>query len=152
MYEMYYPQIMEGIVGNCVFLKKEVFKKIGILDEQIQAADWDLYLRVKKRAEEVNDLHRVMTICWAYVHHFIRTTLKSNPEPFACLHPKRNIEEKWDRRIVTRLWPFPHEVVESPFFYRAPVKYWRYKREKIKSRRIRTENENQWIQVWKELD
>jgi len=152
MHEMYYPQTMEGIVGNCVFLKKKVLEKIGFLDEQIQSADWDIYLRIKQRAEEIGDVHRVMTVCWAYVHHFIRTTLKSNPQPFACLHPQRSIEEKWDKAIVTRLWPFPNEVTERPYFYKKPVNYWRYKWGKIKSRRIRTENENQWLQFWKELD
>jgi hypothetical protein len=149
---MYYPQIMEGIAGNCVFLKKSAVEKMGFLDEQIQSADWDIYLRIKKRAEEERDLHRVMTVCWAYVHHFIRTTLKSNPEPFACTHPKRSIEEKWGKEMVQRLWPFPNEVQDKPSFYKEPGNYWGYKWGKIASRRIRTDHENQWIQLWKKLD
>jgi GT2 family glycosyltransferase len=152
IFEMYYPQIIEGIVGNCVFLRKSVLEKIGLLDERIQSSDWDLYLRIKKRAEDIGDVHRVMTVCWAYLHHFIRTTLKSNPEPFACTHPKNSIEEKWDKETVKRLWPFPNEVQERPSFYKEPINYWGYKWGKIASRRIKTDHENQWIQFWKKLD
>ena len=122
IYEMYYPQIIEGIVGNCVFLKKSVLEKIGLLDERIQSSDWDIYLRIKKRAEEIGDVHRVMTVCWAYLHHFIRTTLKSNPEPFACTHPKHTIEEKWDKETVKRLWPFPNEVQDKAIFLQGADK------------------------------
>ncbi len=152
VYEMYYPRMMEGIAGNCVFLKKSVLEKIGFLDVQIQSADWDLYLTVKKRAEEKGDVHRVMTVCWAYVHHFIRTTLKSNPQPFACTHPRSSIEKKWGQEEIKHLWAFPEEIVERPSFYKEPLNYLKYKREKIKRRMIRTENENQWIQFWQKLD
>jgi hypothetical protein len=152
IFEMYYPQIIEGIVANRVFLKKSVLEKIGLLDERMQSADWDIYLHVKKRAEEIGDLHRVMTVCWAYLHHFIRTTLKSIPEPFACTHPKHSGEEKWDKETVKTLWPFPNEVQERPSFYKEPMNYWGYHWGKIASRRIKTDHENQWIQFWKKLD
>jgi len=36
--------------------------------------NWDIYLRIKKREEEIGDVHRVMTVCWSYMHHFIRAT------------------------------------------------------------------------------
>lgn len=151
-YHFEYPKIMEGIVGNCVMIKREVLDKLGMLDERIQAADWDLYLRVRARSEEEGDVHRVMTVCWAYVHHFIRTTLKSRPAPFACTHPRLRLEEKWDRETIHRLWPFPHEVTDRPSLFRAPLRYWKHEREKIESRTMRTEHENQWLQFWKELD
>jgi len=150
IYERYYSQIIEGIVGNCVFLKRSVLEKIGLLDERIQSADWDIYLRIKKRAEEIGDVHRVMTICWSYVHHFIRTTLKSNPAPFACTHSRYDLQEKWDKETIRRLWPFSYEVNERPSFCRQPIRYWKYKWQKVESRRIRTENENQWVQFWKQ--
>ncbi len=152
VYRRYYPKIMEGIVGNCVFLKRSVLEKIGPLDETIQSADWDLYLNIRKRAEERGDVHRVMTVCCAYVHHFIRTTLKSHPQPFACAHPRRSVEEKWAREEIGRLWPFPHETQDRPVFYKEPVQYGKYKWGKIRNHRIRTEHEDQWIQFWKELD
>lgn len=152
VYETYYPRIMEGIAGNCVLMKRSALEKIGLLDEEIQSADWDLYLTVRKRAEEKGDIHRVMTACWAYVHHFIRTTLKSHPEPFACTHPRRTIEEKWGREALKRYWAFPRDVMPRPVFYKEPLKYWRYKRDKIERRRIRTGNENQWVHFWRELD
>ena len=152
IYKMYYPQIIEGIVGNCVFLKRSVLDKIGMLDETIQSADWDIYLRVKKRAEEIKDIHPVMTVCWSYVHHFIRTTLKNNPAPFSCYNSHSTIEKKWGEKEIKRLWPFPHEVTPRPSFFREPIKYIRYKWHKIKSRRIQGKDENKWIQFWQKLD
>ena len=148
----YYPQIMEGIVGNCVMLKSSALKTIGPLDQTIQAQDWDLYLSVRQKEEDGEGIHRSMTVCWSYVHHFIRTTLKSHPAPFSCEHPKRTIEEKWDRETIQRLWPFPHEIRRRPSPLREPLSYWDYKSEKMKNLMARTEDENQWIQFWKELD
>ncbi len=148
----YYPRIIEGIVGNCVFLKRSALEKIAPFDETIQAQDWDLYLTVRQKEERGEGIHRVMTVCWSYVHHFIRTTLKSHPAPFACEHPKRTIEEKWERETIQRLWPFPHEVRKRPSPLLTPIAYWHYKREKMKSLLARTEDEDQWIQLWKELD
>ncbi len=152
VYRLYYPNIIEGIVGNCVFLKRSALEKIGPLDETIQSADWDLYLNIRRRAEERGDIHRVMTVCWAYVHHFIRTTLKNHPQPFACSHPRRSVEEKWTKEEIRRLWPFPHEVQERPSFYRKPVQYAQYKWGKMRDKRRKTENEDKWVQFWKKLD
>jgi GT2 family glycosyltransferase len=152
VHKMHYPQIMEGIMGNCVFLKKSVLKIIGGLDERIQSADWDLYLRIKQRALDKGDVHRIMTVSWSYMHHFIRTTLKSNPEPFACNHSKLRLEEKWDRKTIKALWSPAYEYVERPSFYRYPVQYGKYKWGKIMSRRIQTENEKQWVRFWENLD
>lgn len=110
IYNYYYGRKIDGIVGCCVMMRKDSIDKVGIWDEQVQAGDWDLYLRVRKRELEIGDVRRVTTICWSYVHHFIRATLKNNPMPFACVHPKISIEEKWGIEEVRRLWSDSEEV------------------------------------------
>ena len=130
--EEYYPQIIEGIVGCCVMLKREVLEKLGGLDERVQAADWDLYLRIREREEEVGDVVRIKTVCWSYVHHFIRATLKSKPEPFACKHPKLTIKEKWSQEQLEKYWPFKNEIIPKPSLLKSPLAHLKNKIFKLK--------------------
>lgn len=115
IHQFFYPRVFEGILGPCVVVKRALLDKIGLLDERVQAADWDLYYRIRKREEETGDVHRVMTIGWSYVHHFIRATVKSSPEPFACKHPRLSIDEKWPRDEQAKLWYKPWDfALHSP--------------------------------------
>lgn len=120
-YNSYYGRIFDGITGCCVMVKRGLIDKVGLWDERVQAGDWDLYLRVRKRESDVGDVKRIMTICWSYVHHFIRATAKNNPIPFACIHPKVSVEEKWGIEEVRRLWSDPDEV--RPKFKERLLKY-----------------------------
>lgn len=110
IYDKYCRELFDGITGCCVMIKRDLIDKVGLWDERVQAGDWDLYLRIRKRELEVGDVKRVMTVCWSYVHHFVRATVKNNPVPFACAHPKISIEEKWGMEAVRRLWSDPEEV------------------------------------------
>lgn len=110
IHNKYYSQVFDGITGCCVMLKKDLIEKVGLWDERVQAGDWDFYLKVRRRELEYRDVKRVMTVCWSYVHHFVRATVKNNPEPFACVHPTLSIEEKWGMEAVRRLWSDPEEV------------------------------------------
>jgi GT2 family glycosyltransferase len=101
--------LFEGIVGSCVMIRRATYEKIGRLDERIQAADWDLYYTLRKREEEVGDVHRCMVVGAAFVHHFIRATVKSKREPFACTHDRWSIDQKWDQAEQARLWCKPEE-------------------------------------------
>lgn len=122
--------IMNGIVGNCVLAKKTAMEKIENWDERIQAADWDICLKVLKRAREKGDISPIRTVGGAYIHHFLQATLKNNPEPFACSHPRLNLYDKWDKEEVISLWPFPQEVLDAPSLFRNPIGYARYKYKK----------------------
>ncbi len=111
IYQSFYPRKFPGIIGPCVLVRRSLIEKIGLLDERVQAADWDLYYRIRKREEETGDVHRVMTIGWSYVHHFIRATVKARPEPFACRHARLSIDEKWSREEQARLWYKPWDFI-----------------------------------------
>jgi hypothetical protein len=90
--------------------RQSLLNKIGYLDEQIQAADWDFYLTLRKREQEIGDVHRCMVVGGAFVHHFIRATIKGKPRPFGCTHPRRMIDEKWSKAEQVRLWYKPEDI------------------------------------------
>jgi GT2 family glycosyltransferase len=101
--------LFDGIIGSCVMIRRSTFEKIGGLDERVQAADWDLYYTLRKRELETGDVRRCMVVGGPFVHHFIRATVKSKPEPFACTHERWSIDRKWDRAEQIRLWCKPEE-------------------------------------------
>ena len=123
-------RVMEGIVGNCVFAKRSAMEKIGNWDQRLQAADWDICLKALKRAKDFKDITPIKTGGGAYVHHFLQATLKNNPEPFACGHPRLSLYDKWTKEEVISLWPFPQEVLDAPSWFKTPLKYLRYKYKK----------------------
>jgi hypothetical protein len=43
------------------------------------------------------------------VHHFIRATIKSKREPFACTHERWTIDRKWSQAEQAELWCKPAE-------------------------------------------
>jgi GT2 family glycosyltransferase len=96
--------IFDGLNGSCVMIRRSTLEKIGFLDERVQAADWDLYYRLRKREDEVGDVRRCKIFGGCYVHHFIRATVKGKREPFACTHPRVSIHEKWSSREQEQLW------------------------------------------------
>jgi GT2 family glycosyltransferase len=95
--------LFDGLHGACVMMRRSVIDRIGYLDERLQAADWDLYFTLRKREEEKRDVRRYMMVGGAYVHHFVRATMKGRREPFACTHPRLSIDEKWTSEERTRL-------------------------------------------------
>ena len=88
-------EIIEGFVGNSVIMKRSAIKKIGLWDERLQAADFDLYLRTKKRNLEYGDILPVHTVLGVFHHHFIRITAKSKPVKFADAENIISLDQKW---------------------------------------------------------
>ena len=86
---------------------------LGGLDERIQSADWDLYYTLRKREQVVGDMKRCMVVGASFVHHFIRATMKSKREPFACTHERWTIDRKWSQAEQTELWCKPAEFASS---------------------------------------
>lgn len=87
--------VVEGFVGNCVVMNKRALSLLGEWDERIQAADYDLYFRSKKRSLEIGDIKPVHCALGVWVHHYIRLTVKGGYPPFV---DRANIitpEEKW---------------------------------------------------------
>jgi hypothetical protein len=84
-------------------LHRKALDKIGLWDERIQAADFDLYLRTCKRADEVGDI-RPLSICLdTFVHHYIRLTFKAGYPPFADAANLVPLEQKWPAADLARL-------------------------------------------------
>lgn len=88
-------QVVEGFVGNTVFIKRSALAKIGLWDEQIQAADFDLYVRTKKRSLEVGDIKPCHIALGTFIHHFIRITVHNKPMPFVDAKNLISLEQKW---------------------------------------------------------
>ncbi len=105
--------VFEGIVGSCVVIRRSAYEKIGGLDERVQAADWDLYYTLRKRELTIGDVRRCMVLGATFVHHFIRATVKSKREPFACTHERWSIDRKWDQREQADLWCKPEDFARS---------------------------------------
>lgn len=92
--------IKEGFIGNTVMMKKQAIEKIGLWDERIQGADFDLYIRSKKRNTEVGDIKPVHMALGVFIHHYIRLTVKSTRSDFADKDNLISNEEKWGREAM----------------------------------------------------
>ena len=88
-------QIKEGFVGNTVMLRRSALDKIGLWDERIQAADFDLYLRCKARSLSQGDIRPVHIALDCFIHHYIRLTLSAGYPPFADRANLIRLEDKW---------------------------------------------------------
>ena len=105
--------MFEGIVGSCVMIRRSAYDALGGLDERIQSADWDLYYTLRKREQLIGDMKRCMVVGASFVHHFIRATMKSKREPFACNHERWTIDRKWSQAEQAELWCKPDEFSTS---------------------------------------
>ena len=102
-WEKYNTQIVEGFVGNSIFMKKSAIEKIGPWDERLQAADRDLFLRVKKRSIEVGDIRAMGVALGLYHHHYIRLTAYQTYPPFIDKENLIGIDQKWSKEEQTYL-------------------------------------------------
>lgn len=109
VYRRFSEVMFDGLNGSCVMIRRSTLEKIGLLDERIQAADWDLYYTLRKREDELGDVRRCKIFGGCYVHHFIRATIKGKREPFACTHPRLSIHDKWSRAEQEKLWYKPED-------------------------------------------
>jgi len=88
-------RIKEGFVGNTVVMTRSALSKIGLWDERLQGADFDLYLRSKKRAEQFGDIKPVHICLDVFNHHYIRLTAKEKYPKFADFSNLIALEDKW---------------------------------------------------------
>lgn len=97
-YSKFGNKIKEGFVGNSVIARKSAIEKAGMWDERIQAADFDIYMRSKKRSMEQGDIKPVHIALGVFVHHFIKVTAKSGPPKFSDQQKLIPLEEKWSEK------------------------------------------------------
>lgn len=94
-YQEFGNKCIEGFVGNSVLLTRRALDLLGNFDERIQAADFDLYVRTKKRFLEVGDIKPCHIVLGVFNHHYIRITLRSKPPVFADANKMIKLEDKW---------------------------------------------------------
>jgi len=119
--------LVAGIGGNCVVGRRETFERLGGWDPRVQSGDWDLYLRLRQRAEARGDVRPAMVVGSAYVHHFVRATVREERAAFTCTHPRLSLEEKWGRTAIQRWWSDPEQVADRPRLGRTPAAYLRFR-------------------------
>lgn len=90
--------VVEGFVGNSVMFTKKALDLIGYWDERIQGADFDLYIRSKKRNIEFGDIKPCHIALGVFNHHYIRITVKSKPPVFTDAGNMIRLEDKWTEK------------------------------------------------------
>lgn len=97
-------EMREGFSGSVIAMTRRGLDKVGLWDESMQGADFDLYARCKKRNLEHGDLQPLSIISGVYLHHFGRLTVKSKKKPvqFADVHNLRSFESKWGKEWCAR--------------------------------------------------
>lgn len=88
-------QVAEGFVGACVVQTRRAIDLLGPWDERVQAGDYDLYVRARKRHMEKGDIRPCHVALDVYIHHYMRLTLKATRVPFVDGANLVSIEEKW---------------------------------------------------------
>jgi GT2 family glycosyltransferase len=88
-------QVRPGIVGNTVLMTRRAIDLVGAWDERIQAADFDLYLRVAQLHAEHGDIQPVHIALDVFVHHYIRLTEGVAYPPFVDRDRLIRLEDKW---------------------------------------------------------
>jgi hypothetical protein len=96
-YKQFKNKVVEGFVGNSVIFNRKALDLLGLWDERIQGADWDLYIRSKKRALEFADIKPCHIALDVFNHHYIRLTQKAKPPVFADAASIIKLEEKWTK-------------------------------------------------------
>lgn len=93
----YGVQMSEGFSGSAIAMTRKGIEKVGMWDERLQCADFDLYARTKQRHEQVGDVQPLSIISGLYVHHYNRMTSKSKRRPPQFADAKNLIswEDKW---------------------------------------------------------
>lgn len=99
--------IVEGIVGNNVMITRNGLNIVGLWDERIQEADFDLFMRTKKRSIEVGDIKPCQIALGSFIHHFGKMTVKYavKRKPFADQDRQLRLVEKWKEEEVDELHP-----------------------------------------------
>lgn len=97
-YRRFGNETVEGFSGSSIFMKRSVLDKIGLWDERIQTADFDLFCRTKQRFVNFGDINPIQVALGIYFHHYQRLTLRSKPMPFADALNMISLPEKWGGR------------------------------------------------------
>jgi hypothetical protein len=76
----------------------------------MQAADFDIFMRTRKRNIENKDIEPAQLLLGVYLHHYCRLTMKQKYPPFKDGANLISISQKWDKTEAQRL------IVDSGLF------------------------------------
>jgi GT2 family glycosyltransferase len=88
-------QTSEGFAGSSFILHRKTLSKVGLWDECIQSADFDLFLRTKMRSMEQRDMQPIQLLQGVYLHHFMGISSKHGFPRFTNAEQMISLEEKW---------------------------------------------------------
>ncbi|MFA6922870.1 MAG: glycosyltransferase [Bacteroidales bacterium] len=101
-----------GIAGSNVFITRRGIEKIGKWDERIQSADFDIFLRAKKRSLEFVDIKSCHVMLGVYLHHYNRLSRRRKKTSFIDKENKILIKEKWDIKTANEMLKDTNMVVK----------------------------------------
>ncbi len=88
-------KLIEGYSGSAIIIKKHFFDLLEMWDERIQAADYDLFNRVKKISYENKTVLPIQLALGVYFHHYQKLTLKTKYPPFENKSNMISLYDKW---------------------------------------------------------
>lgn len=91
-------QLIEGYSGSSIISRKSFMVSIGSWDERIQAADYDLFNRLKVISNEQDRVMPLQLALGIYFHHFQRLTVKKKFPPFENKAIMISLSEKWESK------------------------------------------------------
>ncbi len=96
---------IEGFNGNSVLMTRAAIEKVGLWDERLQAADWDLYARSKRRQATHHDIRPVHVALGVYHHHYMRLTVKGGYPPMIGADKLIQYDDKWGNteQVLSRM-------------------------------------------------
>jgi len=94
-----------GFVGNTVMMTRRALDLIGVWDERIQAADFDLFMRVQQRHVEHGDIQPIHIALDVFVHHYIRLTEGVSYPPFVDRDRLIRLQDKWTEAELAAFAP-----------------------------------------------
>lgn len=86
-----------GFAGSAVIWSRRALEIFKIWDPTMQGADFDLFYRTLRRAEEYGDIKPMSVVPGVYHHHYSRLTFRSSFPEYRDIDIIRPIESKWSR-------------------------------------------------------
>jgi GT2 family glycosyltransferase len=93
--------VLEGFVGCSVLMTPRTPQIVGRWDDRIQAADFDLFIRAKKRSLEQGDIKPMHVALGLFHHHYIGITRRGSFPQFK--NKTISLADKWGQATITQL-------------------------------------------------
>lgn len=95
LFNKFQYQVKEGFCGFAILTTKTSLDKIEGMDVRVQEADWDMFVKVKKRSIDVGDMKPMQIALGIFVHHYGRLTAKTSFPDFKDRDKLYTFDNKW---------------------------------------------------------